>query len=136
MSESEDIKTTSTSFKMCQIIRLAIPAAISLLIAKWIEVINLRAIGHLKTDDKQYMIGGVGLGNMVSNIIGLSFIYGLNMTLETLVSQASGGKNLELCGIYLNRGRVLLTILFLPISGILFNIEPALLALNQDPKVS
>ena len=56
---------------------------------------------------------------MVQNIFGLAIIYGLNSSVDTLVSQAAGGGNLELCGVYLNRGRYIMTCAFVPISIVL-----------------
>jgi MATE family multidrug resistance protein len=61
------------------------------------------------------LLSAVGIGNVVLNSIGTSFIFGLNSGLETLVSQAFGAKNFKLCGIYLQRGRIALIILMVPI---------------------
>ena len=78
------------------------------------------------------MLAGVGLGNMTQNLCALSIIYGLNMSVETLVSQAAGAGDLRLCGTYLNRGRVILTAIFLPIAVVLMNSFNILMALGQD----
>lgn len=46
-------------------------------------------------------------------------LHGLNTVLETLVSQVAGSigdpKMIELCGIYLVRGRYLLTLIYIPL---------------------
>ena len=47
------------------------------------EVINLLFIGQL---DNKAMLAGVGLGNVIINVFGLSIIFGMNGALETLVS--------------------------------------------------
>ena len=50
-------------------------------------------LGHQTNLDKEKltaMINGAGLGNMTLNLIGLSIIYGMNSTIETLSSQAWG----------------------------------------------
>lgn len=52
------------------------------------------------------MIAAIGLGNLMINALGLSFFIGLNTTLDTLVSQAYGNRNLKLCGNYLHRARL------------------------------
>ena len=65
------------------------------------------------------MIAGVGMGNMIMNMIGMSVIIGINGALETLCSQSYGANNLRLCGIYLNRSRFVLLMCFIPISLIL-----------------
>jgi MATE family multidrug resistance protein len=59
--------------------------------------------------------------------------FGLNGALETLVSQAYGAKDLRLCGIYLNRGRFINTLVFLfPISLCFLFSGKALKAFGQD----
>ena len=60
----------------------------------------------------------------------------MNTVLETRVSQAFGASNLKQCGIYLNRGRIVLLGLLLPLMLILLYTEKFLLMLNQDPSVS
>lgn len=48
----------------------------------------------------------------------LSVMIGLNAAQETLTSQAFGAGNLQLCGLYLNRGRFILTAFFIPLATI------------------
>ena len=60
------------------------------------------------------------MGNMIQNMFGLSIVCGFNGALETLVSQAYGSGNLRLCGVYLNRGRFILLMAFVPIGCLLF----------------
>jgi Na+-driven multidrug efflux pump len=57
-------------------------------------------------------------------------VIGLNGALETLVSQAYGAKNFEQCGVYLNRGRVVLLITFTIVYVILSHTEVILVAIN------
>jgi Na+-driven multidrug efflux pump len=75
------------------------------------------------------MLAGAGLGNMMINCLWISVYLGLNGALETLVSQAYGGKNYYLCGNILNRGWISLIILYIPIGLFLFNIKHILEAL-------
>ena len=60
----------------------------------------------------------------------------MNGALETLVSQAFGFGNISLCGVYLNRARLISTLAFIPIMIILLYSEPILLKLGQDPESS
>ena len=69
-------------------------------------------------------------------MIGLSIVIGLNSALETYVSQAAGAKNLELCGVYLNRARVITLLLAIPVTAILLNAKTILVAIKQDPDVA
>ena len=71
----------------------------------------------------------VGLGDMVLKMFGISFYFGLNSSIETLVSQASGAGNMKMCGIYLWTGRMLVLISFIPISLVLYQTEYLLLKL-------
>ena len=69
-----------------------------------LETINLIFIGHLNDPVK---VAAVGMGNIIINLIAVGPFTGLNGSLETLVSQAYGAKNMHLCGVYLQRGRLL-----------------------------
>jgi Na+-driven multidrug efflux pump len=61
---------------------------------------------------------------------GYSVVVGLNGALETLVSQAYGAKNYDQCGVYLNRGRIVLLITFTLVFIILSHTEVILVAIN------
>ena len=41
-----------------------------------------------------------------------------------------------MCGVYLNRGRFVTTVLMLPITVIFMNTESLLIAMKQDPAIS
>jgi Na+-driven multidrug efflux pump len=76
-------------------------------------------VGKLNSPQK---LAGVGMGNMLLNVIANSMSYGFNSSLDTLVSQANGAGNLEQCGVSLNRARLVLTFLFVISTTILLNI--------------
>ena len=97
------------------------------------EMINLVFLGHLNESN---LLAGVGVGNMFMNMIGLSIVVGLNGALETLVAQAYGAKNLHLCGIYLNRGRFVLLMFFIPVTVVLFQTHTIMLLIGQNEEVS
>ena len=87
-------------------------------------------LGHL---DDVNLIAGVGMGNVCMGFMGfmgMTIISGLNRALDTLISQAYGAKNYELCGIYLNRARFVTTVLFIPIIFISMNVGNALVYLG------
>jgi len=56
-----------------------------------------------------------------------------NQAIETLVTQAAGGNNHELCAVYLARGGVIMTITFVLLSGVLIHCERILAFAGQDP---
>ena len=64
-------------------------------------------------------MAGIGMGNVLIGMFCMAFCFGLNGTLESKVSQAYGAKDYVMCGIWLNRGRMIASFLMLPI-GILF----------------
>jgi len=86
---------------------------------------------NIKGDKLEAMMAGVGLGYTMQKLLGLSVMYGLNQGLETLVSQAWGAGNRELCGVYLNRGRFLLTLIFIPFTISILHVKQILIALGQ-----
>ena len=78
------------------------------------------AAGHL---DKAEMMAGVGLGNMTMNLLCCSIIDSFNSSIETLGTQAAGAGNKKLCGIYLNRGRLIASIVLIPCILALMNVH-------------
>jgi MATE family multidrug resistance protein len=91
------------------------------------EVVNLLFIGQMNDPN---ILAGVGMGNCIQNMCGYSVVVGLNGALETLVSQAYGAKNYDQCGVYLNRGRIVLLITFTLVFIILSHTEVILVAIN------
>jgi len=72
---------------------------------------------------------------MVTCMLGMSFIFGLNSALETLVSQAHGSKNKQLYAIYLQRGRVALLLIYGPILVVFLLSKQLLLLAGQNEAV-
>lgn len=66
------------------------------------------------------MVTGVALGNMFFYTFGLTVIFGFNSVIETLASQTYGQNDLFLCGIYLNRGRIVAFLVCIVSSGFMF----------------
>ena len=62
------------------------------------------------------MISGVGLGTLYLYTCGLTVLSGFNSVVATLVSQSYGQHDLRLCGIYLNRGRIVALASCIPIT--------------------
>ncbi len=60
---------------------------ISMFCLIFIEALNNSFIGHLGRED---ILAGVGMANMHLNITCLSFIWGMNSTLNTLLTQSYG----------------------------------------------
>lgn len=89
-----------------------------------VQLINTYYIGH--TNDP-VLIAGVGMGNMLINVLAFAPMQGMNGALETLISQAFGASNREdeskeyqrdmrrACGVYYNRGRFVCTFMMIPL---------------------
>ena len=60
---------------------------------------------------------------------------GMNGALDTLVSQAYGAEQHVLCGVYLNRARLINTFIFIPLMGILLCSKYMLSALGTEQAV-
>jgi MATE family multidrug resistance protein len=99
------------------------------MIRKGTEITNVVFIGYL---NDTALLAGVGMGNMIANLAAMSAFYGFSSAMDTLQSQAAGAGNLELCGVYLHRARVIICIIYVPILFLLLNCKPFLLAVGQD----
>ena len=143
------LDTTSPSFEepsqggqLLTIARVALPAVITFVFQSLSELINTYFIGHYLNDPR--MLAGAGMGNIAISMMCVALFQGMNGALETLISQAIGAsgtgssslatKNLAV--VYLNRGRFLVFLAFLPILVLLFHVDKALLYVGQDPTTS
>jgi len=89
--------------------------------------------GHL---DDPSLIASIGMGNMIQNCLFVCPILGFNGALETLASQAAGAGNIELAGVYHNRGRIVLILLLIVQCLCCLFTKDILVFLHQDPTVS
>ena len=112
--------------------KMVVPMIISCLFMQLEFTINTFFAGRF---DDPAKIAGVGLGTSLLNLACFFPLVGMNYAIDTLVSQAFGAKRLELCGAYLNRGRLINTVLFIPIVIILFCSKQILTLLHQQPEV-
>jgi hypothetical protein len=75
----------------------------------------------VKEFNNEAMIASLGFINAISNSIPAAVCEGISCALETLVSQAYGYKRFDLCGHYLNQMIILNTIVFIPITIIIWH---------------
>ena len=114
--------------------KLAIPNIVTNMIGFLSDIVIIRFAGH---SEDATNVAVVGLAGTCCRILVSSILVGLNAAQETLTSQAFGADNLRLCGIYLNRGSAILTVIFIPLAlttSILG--EQIFVAIGQDPQVS
>lgn len=69
------------------VVETSIGPIISMFFYMFVQLINTYYIGH--TNDSA-LIAGVGMGNMLINVLAFAIIQGLNGALETLISQEFG----------------------------------------------
>ncbi|CDW80289.1 na+-driven multidrug efflux pump [Stylonychia lemnae] len=118
---------------LLKLAKVVIPAMLSQTFIFFMEIVNMFFIGHL---NDPAMVAGVGLGNMYVNIVCQSLILGLNGGVGTLVAQAYGSKNMRKCGVYLNRGRIITLMCYIPMVFSILMCERVLLFIGQDPAAS
>lgn len=99
----------------------------------FVQLVSLHYIGNM---NDPVILAGVGMGNVLINVFGLALMMGLSSALETFVVQCYVLRDFKMCGVYLNRARLVVTLLMLPIAAI-FSLSHWLLDLvNQDVEVA
>ncbi len=81
----------------------------------FVMLVQLTSIYYIGNLDDAVLMAGVGMGNMLINVMGMAVIFGFNGAIETLVSQAYGFGKYKLCGVFLNRGKSVVTAILIPI---------------------
>lgn len=97
-----------------------------------VQLLNIYYVGQLSSD----LLAGVGLGNMLLNVLVFAVTMGLNGTIETFVSWAYGSGKLAMCGTWMNRARVIVTSTLIPSMILFFYIDSILIGLKQDAQIS
>ncbi len=114
ISLDENIKITDA---LKEISWIALPTTLFFIALFLMMTINLSFIGHThKGEDKEDVLGGIGISHLYVNCLYYSIIVGLLSGYETLGSNAFGAKNYYLMGVYLHRAQLiayLLALIFL-----------------------
>ena len=84
---------------MKNILKIVAPATVSSMLGQLIYVFNFIEVIKMK---KAQDIAGLGLGQTVTQCLGIMIFLGLNSSLATKMSKAYGLKKLQLCGQYMN----------------------------------
>ena len=117
-----------------KITKISVPIIlVGLAVQVGVTVINTFFIGNLNDAN---LLGGVGMGNMLINVGCFAVVFGLNGALETLVSQSFGAEKYEECGVFLNRGKLISTLILIPIFVIFGASERLLIIAGQDPIIA
>jgi Na+-driven multidrug efflux pump len=132
---------------------IAVPAMMTFVLGSLAELINTYFIGRYLSDPRA--LAGAGMGNILISMMCLAVFYGLNGALETLISQVVGAsaqsakresfgsngresksKTKDMVVVFLNQGRVIIFLAFIPITALLSNVNHILVSLGQDPETS
>ena len=110
---------------------VAIPVIIQWNLSYCAVMINIMFASKMHDEAK---LAGVGLGVTITHVFGLCPLVGLNVALETLVSQGYGYGNYQLCGQHLNKARAVLVLAYIPLAALLLCSAQIFESLGQDPK--
>jgi len=82
------------------------------------------------------ILAGMGLATSIILIIVISINYGICGAQDQFTSREFGAGNLQKCGVYLNRGRLVLTAFFIPLYAITwFTISPLIKLMTDDDQI-
>ena len=126
---SEDM-TWCESFLLC--IKRSTPTIMTMIFFQMVQLLNIFYVGHVSSD----LLAGVGLGNMLLNVLVFAVTMGLNGTIETFVSWSFGEGNKPMCGIHLNRARVVVSAVITPVIILFLFMDSILIGLQQDPEIA
>lgn len=117
---------------------MAVPCVMTQCALRAQDTINMIMLGHASGSlaSKDVLLSGVGLGNQCATVCSITFCWGINSALDTIISQAHGKGDKETIGLTLNRARLLSFICFLPLIFFSMNASSILIWLGQDPIVS
>ena len=113
--------------------KLAWPSVLSSFGTVSLTLVSLMFTGHIGGG---VYLDGTALALSFANITGTSVVIGLSSGMDTLCSQAYGGKNYRLVGVYFQRAILLTLLACFPIWALWLNAEPILLLLHQDTEVA
>ena len=113
--------------------KLAWPSVIFFFGTQMIPLTSLMFTGHI---GKGVYLDGAALALSFGNVTGTSIVIGLSSGMDTLCSQAYGGKNYHLVGVYFQRATLLCLLVCFPIWALWLNAEFLLILLHQDPEVA
>jgi Na+-driven multidrug efflux pump len=81
-------------------------------------------------------IAAVGTGDVVITMFTGPFLFALGRAVELFVTQTTSVKNMDMGGIFLNRGRLILLMLFIPTGIIFFFIDKILIGIGEQKEVA
>jgi len=96
------------------------------------SLVNAAVLGR----DSSEQLGGFGLGSLTLGICVISISYSFTCGSSTLISQAYGQKDYELCAVYRNRQILLSAIQYCIVAIPMLFVEKIYIAIGQDPAIA
>jgi len=132
--EEEQFPSDMTTMQcFWKVTTIASPIVFSMLVYLFVQLVNTFFVGKM---DEPALLAGVGMGNMLINVLAFAVMQGLNGAIETFVSKEYGRKNYRACGLYLNRGKMVCTVIMIPIIVIFACSDKILVGIGQDAAIS
>ena len=114
-------------YRLKKYVRLGVVSILCFVMMIVQDQINVAFIGNISDPAK---LAGIGLGNMVLNLVPYALLFGVNTALETFVSQAYGRQDLRECGLYLHRSMLIICCIFVPVAISMFYASNVLISLG------
>ena len=108
------------------------PTILTMIFFQMVQLLNIFYVGQMSSD----LLAGVGLGNMLLNVLVFAVTMGLNGTIESFVSWSYGQGDYKMCGTHLNRARVVVTTVLIPVVILFLFMDKILIGLQQDPEIA
>jgi len=106
------------------VVKRSTPTILTMIFFQMVQLLNIFYVGHMSSE----LLAGVGLGNMLLNVLVFAVTMGLNGTIESFVAWAYGQDDKKMCGIHLNRARVIVTTFLIPVVILFLCIDRILIA--------
>ncbi|CAI2361778.1 unnamed protein product [Moneuplotes crassus] len=140
---SQIIEKVEITMATKELAKRAVPAFFGTVFKHMIDITNIFFSGKISSFSKNMqifsesdIIAGVGLGLLSYNALIFSVSWGMSSTIDTLASQAFGNKKYHLCGYYLNRYRVVSSVVFIFQLLLLYYIGDLLEMIGQPEEAS
>ena len=128
-TQQSDVTWTESFWLIC---KRSTPTILTMIFFQMVQLMNIFFVGHQSSD----LLAGVGLGNMLLNVLVFAVTMGLNGTIETFVAWSYGRGDKMMCGLHLNRARVVVTACIIPVMILFIFIDKILINLQQDPEIA
>ena len=122
--ELKALQDASFMMSIWLVCKRSTPTILTMIFFQMVQLLNVLYIGQVNST----LLAGVGLGNMLLNVLIFAVSMGLVGTIESFVAWSYGKKNKANCGVHLNRGRIIVTTYLIPVAILFFFMDKILIA--------